>query len=106
MIPIVKNLFADLPPGVSGESFADLFEKGTARIERIVSHSHASPEGFWCDQSNDEWVILLSGSATLEFLQGPCVELTPGDYLTIPAHVKHRVARTSAQAVWLAVHVR
>jgi len=106
MLPSVNNLFADLPTGMSGESIAGLFDDPRAKIERIVSHSHASPEGFWYDQEDDEWVILLSGSATLEFFEGGLVELLPGDYLTIPAHVKHRVARTSPQAIWLAVHCR
>jgi cupin 2 domain-containing protein len=28
------------------------------RIERIVSEGHASPEGFWYDQSEHEWVLV------------------------------------------------
>jgi hypothetical protein len=30
-------------------------------VERIVSMGHASPEGFWYDDSRAEWVVLLSG---------------------------------------------
>ena len=106
MVPKIKNLFADVPVCGSGEAIANLFENNAVTIERIVSHSHSSPEGFWYDQANDEWVILLSGSASLEFADGKFVDLSPGDYLTIPAHVKHRIAQTSAQAIWLAVHLK
>ena len=106
MAPPVRNLFANLSTGVDGESFATLFENRAAKVERIVSHSHASPEGFWYDQADDEWVIVLSGSATLEFAAGEMVELKRGDYLTIPRHVQHRVARTTEATIWLAVHVK
>ena len=102
----VKNLFADFPAAQSGERFATLFDNGATKIERILSFSHASPEGFWYDQADDEWVIVLGGSATLEFVGGKFVELHAGDYLTIPRQVRHRVARTSEQTIWLAVHVK
>jgi len=103
---MAKNLFADLPAGVDGETLVTLFENSAARVERIVSHSHQSPEGFWYDQADDELVIVLSGSATLEFGSGEIVEMKEGDYLTIERHVKHRVARTSDETIWLAVHVK
>jgi len=102
----VKNLFAKPEHAKSGEEFLTLFENTNAKIERIVSHSHSSPAGFWYDQAEDEWVVVLSGTATLEFAAGERVELRAGDYLTIARHVKHRVAHTSADTVWLAVHLR
>jgi cupin 2 domain-containing protein len=102
----VKNLFANLPAATSGERFATLFDSGATKIERIASYSHASPEGFWYDQADDEWVIVLHGSARLEFAGGEFVELNPGDYLTIPRHVRHRVARTTEETIWLAVHAK
>jgi len=75
------------------------------RIERIVSNGQCSPDGFWYDQTEHEWVVLLSGAATIEFDAGRTVSLKPGDYLNIPAHKKHRVAETAldAQTLWLAV---
>ena len=76
------------------------------RIERIVSRGHKSPEGFWFDQEQSEWVLLLRGAARIEFSsQTKPVELSPGDYVNIPAHVKHRVAWTAPdrETVWLAV---
>jgi len=51
-------------------------------------------------------VIVLRGKATLEFEGEERVELQKGDCLTIAKHVKHRVARTSAETIWLAVHVK
>ncbi len=102
----VNNLFERLPAGASGESFVTLFENSAAKIEGIVSHAYCSPAGFWYDQAGDEWVMVLRGSAAVEFTDGAIAELEPGDYLTIPSHVKHRVARTSDETIWLAVHVK
>ncbi len=47
--------------------------------------------GEWYDQDTDEWVILLQGEAILSYADGSETNLTPGDYLFIPAHQKHRV---------------
>lgn len=106
MTPTVKNIFADIPAGVDGESVATLFENSAAKVQRILSHSHQSPPGFWYDQADDEWVIVLRGSATLEFADGAMVELRSGDYIAIFHHVKHRVASTSEETIWLAVHIK
>ena len=75
------------------------------RIERIVSEGHVSPEGFWYDQGEPEWVALLQGTAELEFEDGRRHPMGAGDWLTIPAHERHRVAHTSSDppCVWLAV---
>ena len=80
-----------------------------ARIERIVSHAHASPDGFWYDQEWAEWVIVLKGSAGLqvEGEDAPRV-LSSGDYVHLPAHTRHRVVWTAPgePTVWLALHYR
>lgn len=102
----LKNLFANLPSAKVGEEFLTLFENTNVKIERIVSHAAPSPAGFWYDQEEDEWVVVLRGSATLEFAGGGLIEMGEGDYLTIPRHVKHRVARTSEETIWLAVHAK
>lgn len=99
-----RSVFGDLPGLLSGESFSTIFDNGAVRVERIVSHHHASPPGFWYDQEEDEWVMVLRGSAAIEFDDDRLVEIGAGDYLTIPRHVRHRVARTDAQTIWLAVH--
>lgn len=98
------NLFAGLPPPAGGEIFHTLFANPGCRVERIVSHGHASPPGDWYDQEGDEWVVLLGGEAVLRFDGGDEVALKAGDWITIPAHLRHRVESASAEAVWLAVH--
>ena len=102
----VKNLFAGLAGSSGGEEFLTLWENPSTKIERIVSHSHSSPAEFWYDQPGDEWVIVLRGSATLEFADGKSVHLGAGDYLEIARHVRHRVARTADETIWLAVHLK
>ena len=102
----IKNLFAGIADAKSGEEFLTLFENANAKIERIVSHTHSSPAGCLYDQVEEEWVVVLRGTATLEFAAGELVELKEGDCLTIPRHVKHRVARTGKDTIWLAVHLR
>ena len=101
------NLFADIPSRLPVELVSNLCAAGDLRIERIVSHGHASPAGFWYDQDRAEWVVVLTGRARLRF-EGDeqFVELGPGDSLTIPAHRKHRVEWTTPDepTVWLAVH--
>ena len=90
---------------MTDELFTTLLEAAHVRIERIVSHGHASPAGFWYDQDQHEWVIVLKGAARLRFEDG-MVEMRSGDFLNIPAHQRHRVEWTTPvePTVWLAVH--
>ena len=99
------NLFADLPSSLPDELVQILAVASGVRIERIVSHGHASPPGFWYDQPQHEWVMVVTGAARLRFEDGP-VEMRPGDHVTIPAHARHRVEWTTPDGptVWLAVH--
>ncbi|MGB1271988.1 MAG: cupin domain-containing protein, partial [Endozoicomonas sp.] len=65
------------------------------------------PEGEWYDPSWSEWVVLLSGSARLTLDgQSQPVDLKPGDYLLLPAGLRHRVEWTDPDkdSIWLAVH--
>src|SRR5436309_1726711 len=55
------NLFADISPKGADEQLTELLRTPAVRIERIVSHGHASPPGFWYDQDLAEWVLLLAG---------------------------------------------
>jgi cupin 2 domain-containing protein len=102
----MKNLFADLPAALPEELVEVLAEDQHVRIERIVSTGHASPEGFWYDQDETEWVVVLKGEAKLLF-EGDDQPTTmrPGDHVLIPAHRKHRVEWTTSEepTVWLAV---
>lgn len=82
---------------------------GSVRIERLVSLGHASPEGFWYDQDEDEWVAVLAGKARLLFEgEERPREMGPGDFVDIPAHVRHRVEWTTPDepTIWLAVFYR
>ncbi|MCB1032497.1 MAG: cupin domain-containing protein [Acidobacteria bacterium] len=102
-----RNLFQPLPEHGPDESFEDLLSGGSFRLERIVSRGHRSPEGFWYDQKQAEWVLLLQGSATLEIEgEGHPRKLVPGDFVLLPAHCRHRVAATDPEVptVWLAIH--
>ena len=102
-----SNLFADLPDRLPTELFTTLLEATNVRIERIVSHGHSSPDGFWFDQDQDEWVVLLKGAARLRFEgDDQTVEMKPGDFVNIPARKRHRVEWTTPDepTIWLAVH--
>lgn len=102
----MPNLFADIPDRLPDELLETLLADGTFRIERIVSHGHTSPAGFWYDQDQAEWVIVLQGSARLEFEGDEPLPMGPGDFVHIPAHKRHRVAWTTPDepTIWLAVH--
>jgi len=62
-----NNLFVDLPQHSPDELFTTLLDDANVRIERIVSHGHASPERFWYDQDQHEWVVVLKAAAQLRF---------------------------------------
>lgn len=104
---MLRNLFARIPEELPEELIEPLMEKPGLRIERIISRGHASPEGFWYDQDTNEFVLLLSGTAELEFRE-PAERLTlgPGHWMIITPGRPHRVLSTSSKpdAVWLAVH--
>jgi cupin 2 domain-containing protein len=102
---IIKNIFDDLPPNLPKELVQTLLQADHVRIERIVSHGHASPADFWYNQAQHEWVIVLKGVARLQFEDGT-VEMKPGNFVNIPAHKRHRVEWTTPDepTVWLTVH--
>ncbi len=103
----VKSVFTQIPEVLPEELFETLAQSENVTIERIVSRGHCSPENFWYDQEEHEWVLVLKGRAGLLFEgEHEAVVLGPGDYINIPAHVRHRVAWTDAgqETVWLAVY--
>jgi len=99
-----NNLFDSLPTSIPNELIQVIAGNQHVRIERIVSHGHSSPDGFWYDQDENEWVIVLKGAARLRF-DDRSVELKAGDFVNIPAHKKHRVEWTTSDepTIWLAV---
>ncbi|MBP3956539.1 cupin domain-containing protein [Gemmata sp. G18] len=102
------NIFADLPAErPAGELFETLLQHPNWKIERITSWGHATAPGEWFDQRTDEWVILLAGAARLHIEGEPTArELGPGDWVFLPAHLRHRVEWTdeTRPTVWLAFH--
>ena len=113
----MDSIFADLAHSTPGpapasmvateEQFLDLLERPGLRIERIVSTGQCSPPGFWYDQPDGEWVLLIQGSARLQFADEPETRtLNPGDFIDIAAHRRHRVDWTAPgePTIWLAIH--
>lgn len=103
----VLNIYSNIPTEFQDELFEELIRNSSFKLERIISKGHATPRGEWYDQDRDEWVILLKGSAGL-LIEGKdeIVTLKPGDYIHLPAHLKHRVEWTEPgkETVWVALH--
>lgn len=105
------SLFQDLgaprgDPSQPDEERVDVLSRfGGGRVERIVSRGHRSPDGFWYDQGEWEWVVVVSGRARLELEGEGELALSAGDWLEIPARVRHRVTWTdpSRPTIWLAI---
>lgn len=100
------NLLFPLPDAQAGEIAETVLARPGIRIERIVSLGQASPPGFWYDQQEGEWIVLLAGAARLRFADEAADRLLrPGDHLDIAPRRRHRVAWTDplTPTVWLAV---
>jgi len=99
------NILQNIPEKISEEVIEVLFSSDIIRIERIISENHKSPEDFWYDQNENEFVMVLQGEGDILFDNGEILSLKKGDYCFIPAHKKHRVERTSdkEKTIWLAV---
>ena len=100
------NLLCDLPDAQAGEVAEAIVARPGLRIERIVSQGQASSPGFWYDQAQAEWVLLLAGAARLRFSDEDADRvLGPGDWVQIAPHRRHRVQWTdpTTPTVWLAV---
>lgn len=104
----MKNLFGDLPTQLDSELVDTLAANEHVRIERIISTGQRSPDGFWYNQAENEWVVVLKGEAVLTFEGGGSLTMRSGDHVLIPARKKHRVESTSLdeQTIWLAVFYR
>jgi len=103
------NLLSPLPDARGAEAVDTLLTRSAIRIERIVSRGQASPPGFWYDQEEGEWVLLLAGAARLRFADETEPRLlVPGDWLDIAPRRRHRVDWTdpATPTVWLAVFYR
>ena len=102
--PEADNLLASVCPAAGEERVTRLLDLPGIRLERIHSCEAASPEGFWYDQPEWEWLCLLQGSARLRFAaeQAPR-DLNRGDALVIAPHQRHRLEATDPEpgTIWL-----
>jgi cupin 2 domain-containing protein len=89
------NLLSSLPDARAAEQTETLLTRPGMRVERIVSLGQTSPPGFWYDQPQGEWVLVLAGAAKLRFADEPEARLLrPGDWLDIAAPPSsHRLDR-------------
>ena len=102
MTPPRGNLYADASAPPADERFDVLLRHRNLVVERIVSSAAVEPRSFV--QAQDEWVVLIRGTAVLE-VAGERLDLAAGDYLFLPAGTEHTVRSASEGALWLAVHL-
>jgi cupin 2 domain-containing protein len=102
----LQNILANIPDNLPAELLQIILNAPSIRIERIVSRGHSSPEGFWYDQADHEWVLLLQGAARMQFEGEKSFDLNGGSFVNIPAHKRHRVAWTdpAQTTIWLAIY--
>ncbi len=97
-----NNIMQDLEPSASEEILKTIYSNKNIKIERIVSNGQISPQGFWYDQEEYEFVLLVEGNAVIEF-ENYKVSLKKNDFIMIEPHKKHRITYTSKPAYWLCV---
>ncbi len=103
------NLLEGACPPAGQERVTLLLEAPGLRLQRIHSCDCATPGGEWYDQAEEEWVLLLRGSARLQFADEAVPrDLSVGDSLRIAPHRRHRVVATDPDpgTVWLALFWR
>ena len=100
------NLLSGSIPEAGTECHTLLMQGEQWRLERIHSCQASSPDGFWYDQPETEWVLLLQGSARLQFEDETVPrDLSRGDSLLISPHRRHRLVETDPTpgTIWLAL---
>ena len=55
----IRNIYSSIPADIPVELIQDILITGSFKIERIVSKGNSSPEGFWYDQDQNEYMIVL-----------------------------------------------
>ncbi len=98
------NIFEEIIVDKNEEKFFEIFKNEKIKIEKIVSNGQTSPDNFWYEQEENEFVLVLEGFAIVQFEDFE-VELEKGDCLNIKAMQKHRVKFTSQTepTIWFAV---
>lgn len=98
----MMNIFKLSKLPLTDELTSVLAESLHVRIEQIISTGQVSN---WYNQEKTEFVVLLAGSAKIEYENDKVVTLSEGDTLLIKPHEKHRVCYTSTEppCIWLCV---
>ncbi len=102
------NLLELIPDRGPDEIIDILASADGVRLERIISNGQASPDGFWYDQNEAEWVMVLAGRARLRLEdENSDRDLVAGDSLYLPPHCRHRITWTDPDrpTVWLALFI-
>lgn len=96
------NLNDDADAPATGERFDTLLRHRNLHVERIISSRDIRPTEYV--QEQDEWVLLVQGTATLD-IDGEVTTLKAGDHVFLPAQTPHTVTEVSQGALWLAIHL-
>ena len=99
-----SNLFEVQMPLNNEEIETILLSHSKSKIKKIISPANFKSELF-C-QSEDEWVCLIEGEATLLVGEKPHL-LSKGSSLFIPSMTPHQILKTSSKplAIWLAFYL-
>ena len=100
-MPIRGNLQSSDTAPDTGEHTTELLRLRNLMIEQILSGT-TEPHDY--RQNQDEWVLVLSGHATLD-VAGETLELTTNDWLLLPAGTPHTLLHTEPGTNWLAIHL-
>ncbi|NET24795.1 cupin domain-containing protein [Okeania sp. SIO1I7] len=86
------------------EILKNLLSHKNVKINKIISPPNFVSEEFIQDE--DEWVILLQGSAILEINQKN-TKLVKDSHIFIPAKTPHKIISTdpNIETIWLAIHI-
>lgn len=94
------NIYAIPDPEEGNESFIPLHQTSTLKIEAIRSRlTHAGEE---YNQEEDEWVVLIRGSAKMAIGDSEYI-FRAGDSFFLERHTRHQVISTSDDALWIGV---
>jgi cupin 2 domain-containing protein len=85
----------------AGERSEEVARLGGVVVEQILSGTLGDAVAY--DQDHDEWVVVLSGGATLE-VGDETLDLVAGDWVLLRAHERHRLVQTVPGTSWLALH--
>jgi mannose-6-phosphate isomerase-like protein (cupin superfamily) len=83
----------------TGEHRAEIVQVRNVAVEQVLS-GQVEPVDY--DEDEDEWAVVLEGSAVLD-VEGERVELIKGDWVLLPARTPHRLLHTEPGTNWLTV---